>query len=292
MSAALARPLDGSPARSFARLVAPRRSLVSCAPAYLVRSTLGSGGPGFNRYPASPLCSVSWQLSGSMAVVEDGVVSQELVSHPGDAIFAGPMTQPWTSCNPGPVHFLVVLFYPDALHALSGIDVSSCVDTFLPAEQVLGPSCQALTRALMAAPDDDARVALLDDFLEPRWRAVRGHAQLERGMLGDWMRRLAVQAASNGIGRGARAAERRVKAWAGLPMRTLRRMGRAEQALLAARAEQASGKICWVGVADDAGYADQSHLTRETRAITGLSPTELAHALEHDDSYWLYRIWS
>jgi AraC-like DNA-binding protein len=71
----------------------------------------------------------------------------------------------------------------------------------------------------------------------------------------------------------------------------LQRWGRAEQVLLAARAEQARGRISWGGVAFDAGYADQSHLVSETRALTGLSPTELARAMEHDDSYWMYRIW-
>jgi AraC-like DNA-binding protein len=278
--------------RPFARLVAPRRSLVSCVPAYVVRSTLGASAPGFNCYPATPLCSVCWLLHGPTAMVENGIISSELVAQAGEAIFSGPQTQPWASWNSGPTHFFVAMFYPDALHALGGVDLSACVGKFLPAEQLLGAPWRALTYALMAAPSDEARVALVDDFLEPRWQAVRAEAQLERGMLGDWMRRLAVQAASSGIGHGVRMVERRIKARAGLPMRTLLRMGRGEQALLAARAEQASGKISWGGVAAEAGYADQSHLTRDTRALTGLTPAELARAIEHDDSYWLYRIWS
>jgi AraC-like DNA-binding protein len=280
----------------FARLIAPRRGLVSCVPAYVVRSTLGTSGPGYNHYPATPLCSVCWPLYGPTAIVEHGVVSRELVAQAGDAVFGGPQPQPWTTWNPGPTHFFVALFYPDALHALAGVDLSACVGKFLPAEQVLGAPWQALGRALIDAASDEARAALLDDFLEPRWRAARsktcGQARQERVVLGDWVRRLAVLSASSGIGRSVRVAERRIRAWAGLPMRTLQRMGRAEQALLAARAEQASGKVSWVDVAADAGYADQSHLARETRALTGLSPTALAHVIEHDDSYWMYRIWS
>ena len=284
--------MSTSAATPIARLIAPCSALVSCVPAYVVRNTLGTSGPGFNHYPASPLCSVIWQLHGRTALVDNGTVAQELGTNAGEATFCGPQPQPWTTWNPGPTHFFVVLFYPDALHALSGVDMAAHVGQFAPAGELLGAPWQALTAALIAAGSDAARAALVDDFIQARWQAVRSQADTDRGVLGDWVRRLAVQAASSGIGRSARVAERRVKAWAGLPMRTLQRMGRAEQALLAARAEQADGKISWVDVAADAGYADQSHLTRETRALTGLSPAALAHRMEHDESYWLYRIWS
>jgi AraC-like DNA-binding protein len=277
---------------SFARLIVPRGALVSCTPAYLVRSTLGSGASGFNHYPATPFCAVCWLLHGPTAVVENGVVSRELVADTGDAIFSGPQPQPWTTWNAAPTHFFVALFYPDALHALSGVDMADFVGKFLPAEQLLGMPWQDLAHTLIAAPDDDARAALVDDFLEARWLAARDGAGGGRTQVGDWARRLALQAAASGIGRSVRVAERRIKTMAGLPMRTLRRMGRGERVLLAARTEQREGKISWTGVAADAGFADQAHLTRETRAITGLSPTELARAIEHDDSYWMYRIWS
>lgn len=276
----------------FASLILPRRALVSCVPAYIVRNTLGANGPCFNRYPATPLCSVSWQLHGFTAVVDNGTVSQERMTQAGEAVFCGPQPQPWATFNPGPALFFVVMLYPDALHALSGVDMAGQLGKFAPAGQLLGAPWQALTASLMAAASDAARAQLVDDFLAPRWQAVRSQPDAERGVLGDWVRRLAVQAASRGIGRSARVAERRVKSWAGLPMRTLQRMGRAEQALLAARAELAEGGVSWVGVAADAGYADQSHLTRETRALTGLSPAALAHVMAHDDSYWMYRIWS
>lgn len=276
----------------FASLIAPRRSLVSCVPAYIVRNTRGANRPCLNHYPASPLCSVSWQLHGSTALVADGAVLQEDLTHAGEAVFCGPQPQPWATFNPGPAHFFVVLFYPDALHALSGVDMAGQLGKVVAAGPLLGAPWQALTASLMAAASDAARAQLVDDFLDLRWQAVRSEADSERGVLGDWVRRLAVQAASRGIGRSVRVAERRVKSWAGLPMRTLQRMGRVEQALLAARAELAAGKVSWVDVAADAGYADQSHLTRETRAFTGLSPAALAHVMAHDESYWMYRIWS
>ena len=284
--------MSASAFTSYASMIAPRRTLVSCVPAYIVRNTLATARPGFNRYPATPLCSVCWMLQGPTVVVHHSTVSQEVNAAAGNAVFSGPQPHPWTTWNAEPAHFFVAMFYPDALHALSGVDMAAQVGQFVAAGDLLGAPWQDLTPALMAAPSDAARAALVDDFLTVRWLAVRGRADAQRGILGDWVRRLAVQAASSGIGRSARVAERRVKAWAGLPMRTLQRMGRAEQALLAARAEQRAGRISWADVAADAGYADQSHLTRETRALTGMSPAALAHLMEHDDSYWMYRIWS
>jgi AraC-like DNA-binding protein len=283
--------MSTSASPSFASLIAPRSTLVSCVPTYIVRSTLGTESPGFNHYPATPLCSVCWMLHGPTSLVDGAAAALQMAADAGTAVFSGPQQQPWSTYNAGPAHFFVAMFYPDALHALSGVDMAAQVGRFVPAGDLLGAPWQALTPALMAATSDAARAKLVDDFLDARWQAVRGQADSERGVLGDWVRRLGVQAASSGIGRSARVAERRVKSWAGLPMRTLQRMGRAEQALLAARAEQIDGKISWADVAADAGYADQSHLTRETRALTGLSPAALAHLMAHDDSYWMYRIW-
>jgi AraC-like DNA-binding protein len=111
-------------------------------------------------------------------------------------------------------------------------------------------------------------------------------------VVGDWVRRLATQAATSGRGNGVRNVERRVKAWAGQSMRTLRRSSRAEQAFLAACEQSSEGKVSWVDVAARGGYADQAHMCREAREMTGLSPAELTRARDEDESYWVYRIWS
>ncbi len=277
------------------RLIAASAALASCVPAFLVRSTLGvpamSLSGRYNRYPATPLCSIAWMLRGPSLLVENERITDNCVAQ-GQAVFSGPQTRPWVTHSPDPTHFFVLAFYPDALHALTGLDLPAYVDRFAMLEEVFAPEWAALTPAVLAAPDDDARVRLLEAFLAPRWQAVRDSAALDRSRLGDWARRLAVQAAAAGWGRGARAVERRVRAWAGLPMRTLQRMGRAERTLLAARSEHEDGTLSWVGLAADNGYSDQAHLARETRALTGLSPTGLARAIRDDESYWMYRIWS
>lgn len=45
-------------------------------------------------------------------------------------------------------------------------------------------------------------------------------------------------------------------------------------------------------LADASGYADQSHLCREVRRVTGFSPEELYRRIQEDEGFWSYRLWA
>lgn len=239
----------------------------------------------FNHFPASPLCSISWVVKGEVKAIETGLVTPRVA-------LGGPQTLPRTSHNPGPVHVFIVLFFPQALHALTGLDMSRHVDRFAALDEVLDEPWRALSRRILDAPDDGARLRLVWQFLEPRWQAARASGAVPGTVLGDWVNTLTAHAAASGWGRSARKIERRIKMWAGQPARRLRRFRRAEQSFLESRAEMVAGTLPWAEAAAQGGYADQAHLCRETRSITGQSPGELARRLQDDESYWVYRIWS
>ncbi|HAT33306.1 MAG TPA: AraC family transcriptional regulator [Janthinobacterium sp.] len=289
-------PASASAAASAAprtRLIAPRLALASCVRAYLGRSTFDCPplppAQRLNRFPATPLCSISWVIRGEAEIAAPTLGLEVKLPR---VMFGGPQSRPSVSYNTGPAQGFMLMFYASALHTLSGVDISLWLDRFAPLDEALGPDWQALARQVLEAADDAARVGLIERFLEPRWQAARAVDGQGGSAVGDWLRRLSVQAAAAGWGRGARYIERRIKAWAGQPMRTLRRMNRAEQVFLAARADIFDGSVSWSEVAARGGYSDQAHLCRETREITGLSPTELARASQDDESYWVYRIWS
>jgi AraC-like DNA-binding protein len=270
-----------------ARLLQPSDRLCACVRAFVMRSTVGlptlPEAARYNHFPASPLCSITWFVEGETMPV-DGHSGER-----GDpycrVVFGGPQTKPRITFNPGPVRAFMVMFYPDALHRLIGVDVSQYTDLLGPMPQALGQDWATLTDAVLAAADDAERQRLIEAFLEPRWR-MSGEAVTAR----NWLRRLALRAEAGGW--GVRNLERRMRAWAGLPMRTLRRLDRAEQSFLRARAAILAGKADWAELAQRAGYADQAHLCRETRQITGLSPANLARAGMSDECFWVYRIWS
>lgn len=276
------------------RLIAPRTALASCVRAFLVRDTTRCAplppAQRLNRFPAAPMCSIIWTVAGDVEAAAPGLSLPDVRMPP--ALFGGPRSYPLVSYNPGPVHSFVVMLYPAALHALTGISMDALLDQFRPLDALFDADWLALSDAVLAAPDDAARIGLVEAFLAPRWQAVRKGSDVSAGAVQDWVRRLGVQAASTGLARSARHIERRIKAWAGQPMRTLRRMRRAEQLFLDERGAILQGKVSWSDIAASGGYADQAHFCRETREITGLSPTELARAMKEDESYWIYRIWT
>ena len=52
-----------------------------------------------------------------------------------------------------------------------------------------------------------------------------------------------------------------------------------------------SGEVNWSDVASSSGYADQSHLCRQSRRVTGFPPAELRRRIFADESFWAYRLW-
>jgi AraC-like DNA-binding protein len=271
------------------RLIFPRKSLASCVRAYIVRSTveapLAEAQDRYNHFPATPHCSISFYMEGEADVVEPADMPQDRIR----VVFCGPQTRPLVTYNPGPVRIFMVMFYPQVLHALCGVDVSAWVDRWASVGQALGAEWQDLAESMLADPDN--ALALLEDFLEPRWQAARpGGAGAAAG---DWVRHLAAQVADTALGRGARNIERRIKARAGQPMRKLLRLQRAEHSFFEARQEFMTGKAVWSDIAARGGYADQAHLCREAREITGHTPGELARVLaSSDERYWIYRVWT
>jgi AraC-like DNA-binding protein len=195
------------------------------------------------------------------------------------------------SWNPGEAHALMLALMPDAFTALTGLAPSAFMNRHLPAQEVLGPVWQALLDAVWNAADDAERVAQIEAHLNPWWQSLRPAAPAHGQRVDDWLRHLTLRAANSGLGRSARQLERRIKQWTGQPLRELRGISRNERAYFDAIAAEAEGELNWSGVASEAGFADQSHLCRQVRRLTGFAPEELRQRIKHDESFWFYRAW-
>ncbi|RKR26249.1 AraC-like DNA-binding protein [Acidovorax sp. 93] len=278
----------------FAAVALPPASLAGSIRAYITKDTSGSPrkGESINRYPASVYCGIAWFLEGSSERVEPGLPSlQPLPS----TLLLGPQTRPWVTRNPGPVRTFGVVFYPQAFHRLTGLDISTLVDGMFPVHGVLPPDWIALCEQVRLAPDDTARMALLEAFVARHAHALQTSAPSVRATATRWLHELQVHASAQGLGGSLRSLERHARTWAGQSLRRLGWLSRAETTLMQARQRsEASGQAPrWQDVALDAGYADQSHLCREAQRVTGESPAELARRVQsEDESYWLYRLWT
>lgn len=274
----------------------PRGALASCMRAVMSRDTRGvalDDDQRYNHLPASPACSLVWYFSGSCELLEADCPAQaDSPRAPVPRVaFCGPFTRPAISWNPGPMHAMALLLLPDALSLMTGIDPSDYVDRVVPPEDVFDAAWLAMCRAVDEAADDEQRVRLIAAFLHPRWQQARPQAALPGRLLTDWSRGLALRAATSGFGRSLRQTERRIKQWTGQTLRELRGVGRSEQAFFEVVAAHKSGSVNWSDVASNSGYADQSHLCRQTRRITGFAPEELRRRVATEESFWAYRLW-
>jgi len=160
---------------------------------------------------------------------------------------------------------------------------------------VLDASWAPLLDALLAAPDDDATLSALVQHLAPRWQALHGRtgdAPSLRQLGRHWVDRLAWQAHEWRRTHSPRQVERRIKAHSGRSLREWQALVRTEGVFFAARERHAAGQpFDWAGLAQEEGFADQAHLVRTARRITGFTPGEFAQRFEEDESFWLYRLW-
>ena len=74
------------------------------------------------------------------------------------------------------------------------------------------------------------------------------------------------------VGLSTRQLRRALLAEVGLGPKTFQRIGRLQRFLALARSGRADGLA---ELAAHSGYADQPHLSREARALSGLTPVEL-----------------
>ena len=279
------------------RLWLPRLSLTRCLRAVMTRSTMGvalSDAQRFNYFPASPLCSLSLWFEGEalqLPFAAPVTTMQGAAPMPARIIFGGPHNRPSVTWNTGPGHGMMLVVMPDALQALTGVQPDAYLNRLVDAQTVLPPEWMAMCQALMQPQSDTQRVARVEDFLEPLWRQARPSESLTASRYEDWAQGLALRAATSGLGRSVRQVERRIKQWAGQPLRELRGISRAEKAFFDALTADHERRISLSALAADNGYADQSHLTRETRRITGFAPEELRKRIQADEAFWSYRLW-
>ena len=92
------------------------------------------------------------------------------------------------------------MLLPDALYRLTEISGQSCLNQFADVENLLPTSWIEMCQSVMKESDDDIRVGLIQDFLEPLWQDVRPSLPLQLHRYHDWAQAMAMRAATSGPG--------------------------------------------------------------------------------------------
>ncbi|MFV0132981.1 helix-turn-helix domain-containing protein [Streptomyces sp. HMX87] len=203
--------------------------------------------------------------TGGSRILPDGCM--DLLWHEGRLLVAGPDTRAHLTEGPAG-RWAGIRFYPGTAPALLGVPAHELRDRRVDLAD-LWPAAEVrrLTARVNAAADpaDGLEAAALSraaDADPPDPLLARVVSALDAGR--------PVAATADELGIGARQLHRRALAAFGYGPKTLARVLRLQRALTLARAG-----VSLAETAARTGYADQAHLTREVRALTGLAPGAL-----------------
>jgi hypothetical protein len=194
----------------------------------------------------------------------------------------------------------MLVVYPDAWQALTGMAVTCLVDQVLDARDVLPADVLLACERLQQPGSDDARVQAFFAALLPLWQRCVAPSAATDGLLtaskpsqlGPWTQALALRAAATGWGRSLRQSERPIKQWTGWSMRRLQVSARGEAVFFAVMEALHDERLDWTQIALDHGFSDQSHFIRETRRLTGFSPEAMRQGVLHEEAFWSYCAWA
>ncbi|CAB4943878.1 unannotated protein [freshwater metagenome] len=204
-------------------------------------------------------------------VLPDGCV--DLVWHAGTLTVAGPDTTARVVEGPGGPA-LGVRLRPGAAVAF-GESAANLRDRHPTADEVWGAAGRRLTDRVREAADDRVRLALLEDAVAARVAGAPATDPAVEAAVAELGRPGAtVAGAARAAGVGERLLRRRFSEHVGYGPKTLARVLRLQRVLELAIGTDED----LAGIAARAGYADQAHLSRETRVLAGATPAELVAA--------------
>lgn len=271
------------------RILLPDAGAATFLRACIARDSRGCAleGPALlNRFPANSHCIIVWFLEGRVDLLAAG--GQEGRTPLARCVVGGCQSAPVTSENQGDVHGFIAMFYPDAFHALFGVDLALLHNRFVDAREVLPPHGLALVEAVFVASGDDERRRCVEEFIQLHGRAGHLPAWTRMRRLGG---RLTLGLASAMLGVGPRQLQRVALREAGASLQTTLRLWRGERSFLRAQRQHLAGRpVAMAEHALDSDYADQSHMVRECRAQTGRTPLQLARDVQCEEADWIYRL--
>jgi len=277
-----------------AELLLPKKKMSSCIYMAIMRDTRGAQlveKDQFNMFSSSPFCSVHWFLSGKCRLVNmtksgdlevGGLFPKMVVSGPSDHALV--------SKNEGDIFGVSVGFYPDAWFALTGVPAEQITNKYVEATQVLNAELMPAFEQMLIDGTEQERFATFQKSLAPIWERKRPNSIVAPDDLHDWVNATIKRVAMTGAGRSARQMQRRMREWTGHSQQELNAYARGEALYSSFLEQRGNDDFSISQLAADVGFSDQSHLGREVRKITGMTPRQLDKLIDVEERFWFYRL--
>jgi len=236
---------------------------------------------GYGEWPArrSPPGSVACLWTSRPSETTAGLVlpdaCMDLIWDGSSLFVAGPDTGP-VPVPPQPGQWFAGLrFPPGKAPGFLGVPASDLLDSRVPLAGLWGEAAAASVADRLAAaacPEDAAWI--LDEVIAGRAGSALSSDPIVDHLVavlsGQPGARGVVQLASQALAVGERRLHRHCRAYVGYGPKMLERVLRFQRARRLARDDYSLATVAAM-----AGYADQAHLTRESRRLAGLTPSDL-----------------
>lgn len=258
---------------------------------YVMRDTRGcalSAIDSINHFPATPFICITWMLEGELHLLKQG--EKKCDQRLPKICLIGCQSRHGVTMNVGDRNSFMAVFFSDAFHALFDLDLSTLQDSFVDARLSLNLNEEGkqLLEAVAEADQHEQRVQFIEQFLAQHAAALA---------LSPWPRlrrlssNLSLRIASALLGVGERQAQRRARREACMSLLNLSRLWRAKRSYSAVKLKLEQGEaLNWAQHANDQAYADQSHMVKECKELSGKSPQQLVDTVKKNENHWIYRL--
>ena len=229
----------------------------------------------------APWVSSTWEETVTTGSHEDGVHPDgaiDIVWDGAELVVFGPRTRSEAARELRTSTLVGVRLRPGSTQAVLGEAALALADRTLPLETLWGNRARASTLRLQAAEPEHSMAALCSVLIEHLRTGAHEPDRLISHVVELAGSGRTVRDIANDVGLSERQLFRRCVDEIGYGPKHLVRVLRLQQLLgLARRLSKAS----LASLAAAAGYADQSHMSRECRALTGVTPARLLRSQRH-----------
>ncbi len=221
---------------------------------------------------------IQWDLRGQPAYQAETLPQPyvNIVFEPGNARIYGVASQKYTNLLQGKGQVFGIKFKPGAFYPLLKSPLAALTDRSLPVAEVLGNEANALADTILALDDNQAMIALADDFwqtrLPPVDETMTRIQQIVARIISD--RTITrVEALADLFALNKRTLQRLFHQYVGVTPKWVIRRYRLHEA-----AEQLStgANVNLPTLALALGYFDQAHFSKDFKALIGVSPMQYA----------------